>query len=195
MEDNYSDKGKTGHSANAEVMQELKDYISRVCIALINRELLDKNKLSEAFEKQESVDAFNTFICSAESSIMFIEDSTSIGGEGIKNSSPSFLNLIVLEMLSYKTKCLSHRSICKERRHQTPFGDIKLDRFAVHGFRESLQRAFAVPETNRKPDPGLNAVPRGRQQWRRRSMVILHTAPAAHQAFICTSGACCRSEH
>lgn len=165
MEDNYSVKGKTGHSANAEVMQELKDYISRVCIALINRELLDKNKLSEAFEKQESVDAFNTFICSAESSIVFIEDSTSIGGEGIKNPLPSLPNLIVQKMSSHSTKCLSHHSISKERRHQTAFGDIELDCFAVHGFRKGLQRTSAVPETNRKPAPGLDAVPRGRQRW------------------------------
>ena len=95
MDDNYSEKGKTGHSANAEVMKELKDYISRVCIALINRESLDKNKLSEAFEKQDSVDALNAFICSAESSIVFIEDSTSIGGEGINYSHQNFPDLIV----------------------------------------------------------------------------------------------------
>lgn len=85
MEVAYPDKGQSDHAISDDLLESLKDYVVRVCVALINTESLDKNKLSEAFERQDAVDVFTKFVSSADASIIFIEDSTSIGGEGNRN--------------------------------------------------------------------------------------------------------------
>jgi hypothetical protein len=82
MEDVYPEKGQSGHIVSMDPLESLKDYVVRVCVALINIESLDQYKLNEAFGRQEAVDVFTKFVSSADSSIIFIEDSTSIGGEG-----------------------------------------------------------------------------------------------------------------
>jgi hypothetical protein len=82
MEDAYQEKGQSSHTVSIDLLESLRDYVVRVCVALINLESLDQHKLNEAFGRQEAVDVFTKFVSSADSSIIFIEDSTSIGGEG-----------------------------------------------------------------------------------------------------------------
>jgi hypothetical protein len=90
MEDVYPEKGQSGHVVSMDPLESLKDYVVRVCVALINIESLDQYKLNVAFGRQEAVDVFTKFVSSADSSIIFIEDSTSIGGEGNPYLKPVF---------------------------------------------------------------------------------------------------------
>jgi hypothetical protein len=90
MEDVYPEKGQSGPTVSVDPLESLKDYVVRVCVALINIESLDQYKLNEAFRRQEAVDVFTKFVSSADSSIIFIEDSTSIGGEGNPYLKPAF---------------------------------------------------------------------------------------------------------
>lgn len=73
---------KSNGVVNGDIFDALKEYIVRVCIALINKDSLDTKKLSEALRRPDAVDILKRFISSAESSIVFIEDATSVGGEG-----------------------------------------------------------------------------------------------------------------
>ena len=82
MEDNYTENDEGDSPADIDTMLALIEYLIRVCLALFNRPSLDSRILSEAFDRQDSVDVFRKFISSPESSIIFIEDSTPIGGEG-----------------------------------------------------------------------------------------------------------------
>lgn len=82
MEDNYTENDGGDSPADVDIMLALTEYLVRVFLALINKPSLDRKVLSEAFEKQDAVDVLRKFISSPESSIVFIEDSTSIGGEG-----------------------------------------------------------------------------------------------------------------
>lgn len=91
MEDNYTENDESDSPADVDIMLALTEYLIRVCLALINRPTLDRKILSEAFDRQDSVDVFRKFISSPESSIMFVEDSTSIGGEGNQQLSKNIL--------------------------------------------------------------------------------------------------------
>jgi hypothetical protein len=82
MEDNYTENDEGDSPADVDSMLALTEYLVRVFLALINKPSLDRKVLSEAFERQDAVDVLRKFISSPESSIVFIEDSTSIGGEG-----------------------------------------------------------------------------------------------------------------
>lgn len=69
-------------SVNGDILDALKEYIVRVCIALINKESLDPEKIMVALGQPDAGDILKKFIVSSESSIVFIEDATSAGGEG-----------------------------------------------------------------------------------------------------------------
>ena len=78
-------------SVNGDILDALKEYIVRVCIALINKESLDPEKIMVALGQPHAGDILKKFIVSSESSIVFIEDATSAGGEGILDSLKLFL--------------------------------------------------------------------------------------------------------
>lgn len=76
-----SQEGNNNTIVNADILSSLTEYIIRVCVAVINNDSLN-DKLVIALAQQDSVDILARFISSGESSIVFIEDATSVGGEG-----------------------------------------------------------------------------------------------------------------
>lgn len=79
MEDNHQAKDD---AIDEDILPSLKEYITRVFLAVINSDVLDNDKINVALGKQDAVDILTKFIMSAESSIVFLEDATSEGGEG-----------------------------------------------------------------------------------------------------------------
>ena len=86
MDDTHPDEDENDSAANSNTLEALKQYIVRVCLALINKDSLDSVKLREALERQDALDILRRFLSSAESSIVFLEDSSSVGGEGNWNT-------------------------------------------------------------------------------------------------------------
>jgi hypothetical protein len=85
MEDDNEEKVEFINPENVDILPSLREYIVRVCVAIINKNSLDAIKLNEALDREDAVGVLTRFISSAESSIVFIEDATSLGGEGMKS--------------------------------------------------------------------------------------------------------------
>lgn len=95
MDDNSPENDDLNGAENVNILQALKQFIIRICIASINKDTLDNSKLSEVLDRHDSVDILRKFISSAESSIVFIEDATSVGGEGMAAILVTFLERII----------------------------------------------------------------------------------------------------
>ena len=80
MDDNSPENDESTGAEYVDILQALKQFIIRICIASINKDSLDNKKLTEVLDRQD--DILRKFISSPESSIVFIEDATSVGGEG-----------------------------------------------------------------------------------------------------------------
>lgn len=89
MEDNHQAKA----DVDEDILPALKEYITRVFIAAINSDVLDNNLITLAVEKQDAIDILTKFIISTESSIIFLEDATSEGGEGAAHIIITFFSL------------------------------------------------------------------------------------------------------
>jgi hypothetical protein len=94
MEDNQAKD-----DIDEDILPALKEYITRVFVAIINSDTLDNNVVTLALEKQDAIDILTKFIISAESSIVFLEDATSEGGEGTAHVIVTFLSLISISAL------------------------------------------------------------------------------------------------
>jgi hypothetical protein len=89
MEDSHQAKD----DVDEDILPALKEYITRVFVAAINSDVLDNSLITLAVEKQDATDILTKFIISAESSIVFLEDATSEGGEGAAHIIVTFFSL------------------------------------------------------------------------------------------------------